>query len=97
MASHDKIPRFALDVQRTTRGPSRTLSNQRTPPTEHTKRDFEQKVAKVTKWIRVELGGGWRHTTKSPFRAGRSTNNKRTKPDTLKPANAANGTHKKRT
>jgi hypothetical protein len=29
------------------------------------KRVFEQKVAKVTKGIRVGLGGGWRHTAKS--------------------------------
>jgi hypothetical protein len=29
------------------------------------KRDFEQKVAKVTKGIRVELGGGWRRPAKS--------------------------------
>jgi hypothetical protein len=34
-------------------------------PTEHTKREFEQKVAKGTKGIRVELGGGWRHAAKS--------------------------------
>ena len=30
------------------------------------KREFEQKVAKVTKGIRVGLGGGWRHAAKSP-------------------------------
>ena len=42
-------PGFALDVQRTTRGASRTLSKQRPPPTGNTKENFEQKVAKVTK------------------------------------------------
>src|ERR1700730_11465677 len=29
------------------------------------RREFEQKVAKATKGIRVRLGGGWRHTAKS--------------------------------
>src|SRR6202790_4239101 len=65
MASPGKIPRFR--VGRSTkkkRGKPATL-NQRTPPAEHTKREFEQKVAKVTKGIRVGLGGGWRHPAKS--------------------------------
>jgi hypothetical protein len=66
MASHGQIPRFALGVQRTTRGASPTLSTSERRQREHTKREFEQKVAKVTKGIRVGLGGGWRHPAKSP-------------------------------
>jgi hypothetical protein len=60
------------------------------------KRGFEQKVAKITKGIRVELGGGWRHTAKSPVSRWTFSEQQEVQAGHSQPANAANGTHKKR-